>query len=157
MLRQRRAFAQRGRTGKARRTNPRDWSANKSKRFNRRGIYQTLAKAYPRFGRGRRGIGYCQKADRLYGTVYFHKDKKIIIANCFSQVCGRTDIPSLRKVLVELSKYCETEKIKTIGIPYRYGSGLAVGDWDEILSWFKYYFSKSKVELQVWKLTQEEK
>ena len=100
---------------------------------------------------------YCQKTNRLYGTVYFHKDKNIIIANCFSQVCGRTDIPSLRKVLVELSKYCEKKKIKTIGIPYRYGSGLAVGDWDEILSWFKYYFSKSEVELQVWKLNQEEK
>lgn len=98
---------------------------------------------------------YCKKHDKPYGSVYFHKADDIIIANCFSQICGRTDIQSLRKVIANLSSFCEKEQIKTLGIPHKYGSGLAVGDWDEIHRWFKYYFEPLKVELQIWKYDPE--
>lgn len=91
------------------------------------------------------------KKKKLYGNVFFYKDSRII-ANCFSQIDGETDYKLVKKVCVKLLQYCRENKIKTIGIPYKYGSGIAGGDWKIVEQIFKDTFEKERyIDLQIWK------
>jgi O-acetyl-ADP-ribose deacetylase (regulator of RNase III) len=89
---------------------------------------------------------------KLYGNVFFYKDKQQLIANCFSQIEWQTDYELVKKVCVKLLQYCRENKIKTIGIPFKYGCGLAGGDWNIVEKIFKDTFEKEKfINLQIWR------
>lgn len=45
---------------------------------------------------------------------------------------------------------------KTIGIPYKYGCGIAKGDWVKVEKIFKNEFEESELRLQIWKKENKE-
>ena len=72
-----------------------------------------------------------EKGLNLYGTVHsiVTNQKHKYIANCFTQRNGVTD-----------------------GIPYKYGCGIARGDWKEVEKIWTDAFKDSDIELQIWRL-----
>lgn len=93
----------------------------------------------------------CDTFTNAYGSVCFSKNDDLVIANCFSQICGRTDYDKLDNVVINIIKYCEKHNIRKVGIPYKYGSGLAVGSWQDVFKVFNKHFENSEIELQIWK------
>ena len=92
--------------------------------------------------------------DSLYGCVwfYFYGNPQKAVANCFSQRNGVTNIDDLKKCVKSLHKIAAARGYKTIGIPYKYGCGIATGEWEEVEQVFKNEFEHSKIDLQVWRL-----
>ena len=77
-----------------------------------------------------------------------------VIANCFSQRNGKTDYAAVRDCFTKIKYYVrETHYIKKIGVPYKYGCGIADGEWEKVLAIFKELFEKDEEkELQIWRL-----
>ena len=49
------------------------------------------------------------------------------------------------------------QNLKTIGVPYKYGCGIAIGDWNKVEQIFKNIFENEKdIELQIWRLNKNE-
>lgn len=74
------------------------------------------------------------------------------IANCFSQ---NEDFTTNYKWLKNCFKMIKlfANKNDKIGVPFNYGCGIALGDWNKVLSIFKKLFENEKdIELQIWKL-----
>lgn len=72
------------------------------------------------------------------GMVCFYIAHDHIIANCFSQNYKfETDYSALEKCVAEIKKQFPTENV---AIPYKYGCGIAIGDWNKVLKiWEKYF------------------
>lgn len=97
-----------------------------------------------------------EKGLNLYGTIHaiqIGKDK--YIANCFTQRNGTTDYELLRVAVTQLRGMALMNNIKTIGIPYKYGCGIAQGDWDTVEKIWTDAFKDSAIELQIWKLEEK--
>lgn len=92
----------------------------------------------------------------------------VVIANMFTQRDGKTDIEILRKAvsLLVLQIYdLFITKVKVnemngvffdrpfrVGIPYKYGCGIAKGDWNEVLKiWTGVFGEVENIDLEVWK------
>lgn len=91
----------------------------------------------------------------LLGQVLFHKyAKDKYIANCFSQnIDFTTDYKAIIKCFEFLLNDCKKYNYSTIGVPYKYGCGIASGDWSKVEQIFKDIFEKEEdIELQIWKL-----
>lgn len=93
----------------------------------------------------------------LYGQVFFREYfdencKEQMIANCFSQVKGKTDYELVKVVAKRVYCVAFDKGFKTIGIPYKYGCGLAKGDWSKVEKIFKDEFEESDFRLQIWKI-----
>lgn len=92
----------------------------------------------------------------LYSQVFFceHFDehcKEQVIANCFSQVNGETNYELVKVVAKRIYCMAFDKGFKTIGIPYKYGCGIAKGDWAKVEKIFKDEFEESDFRLQIWK------
>ena len=94
----------------------------------------------------------------ILGKVFYYsfKGNKPIIANCFSQQENfDTNYEAVKKCFIglkELMRYCE---FKTIGVPFKYGCGIANGDWQKVEQIFKDIFeSEEKVDFQICELVQ---
>ena len=99
---------------------------------------------------------YIKSAPYCYGDVCFYIGDDITIANCFSQVNGVTDIFYLKSVATKIIEFCKSSNIKVVGIPYKYGCGIAKGQWPVVSRLFENYFGPTNIELQIWKLNKEE-
>lgn len=92
----------------------------------------------------------------------------IIVANMFTQRKGKTNLEILRNAVVFLGmqiidlfvtklKFNEMtgvffDRPFRVGIPYRYGCGIAKGDWESVLKVWKYVFGELEyIDLEVWK------
>ena len=92
----------------------------------------------------------------------------VIVANMFTQRNGETDLELLRNAAVFLSiqifdLFMTKVKIKEttgvffdrpfrVGIPYKYGCGIAKGDWENVLKVWKDVFGELEyIDLEVWK------
>lgn len=92
----------------------------------------------------------------------------VVIANMFTQRDGKTDIEILRKAVTLLVLQVFdlfTTKVKInemtgafferpfrVGIPYKYGCGIAKGDWESVLKIWKDVFGELEyIDLEVWK------
>lgn len=118
------------------------------------GIASQIKEAFPQMYKEYREICKTVKNGDLYGTVWFYiydKNKKAI-ANCFSQIDGVTDIECLKACVRTLHLIAADRKFKTVGIPYKYGCGIAKGDWLEVVKVFKKEFELSNIRLQIWRL-----
>ena len=96
----------------------------------------------------------------------------VIVANMFTQRDGETDIEILRKAVFLLAMQIYdlfTTKLKfndmtgvffdrplRVGIPYKYGCGIAKGDWDEVWKiWAGVFGEMENIDLEVWKYNQK--
>ena len=96
----------------------------------------------------------------------------VIVANMFTQRNGETDLDLLRNAVVFLGmqiidlfitklKFNEMngvffDRTFRIGIPYKYGCGIAKGDWESILKVWKDVFGELEyINLEVWKYNQK--
>ena len=98
---------------------------------------------------------YCKSDPKPYGNVCWYIGDDIIIANCFSQVCGLTEMMFLESAVKKIIEFCKLKNIRLIGIPYKYGCGHAVGEWALVSQLFKNYFEPLDIELQIWKFDPE--
>ena len=96
----------------------------------------------------------------------------IVVANMFTQRNGETNLEILRNAVVFLGmqiidlfvtklKFNEMTGIFfdrpfRVGIPYKYGCGIAKGDWESILKVWKVVFGEMEnIDLEVWKYNQK--
>ena len=92
----------------------------------------------------------------------------IVVANMFTQRNGKTDLELLHNAVVLLSmqiidlfitklKFNEMtgvffDRPFRVGIPYKYGCGIAKGDWDEVWKiWAGVFGEMENIDLEVWK------
>ena len=92
----------------------------------------------------------------------------VIVANMFTQRNGETDLEFLRNAAVFLCmqiidlfvtklKFNDMngvffDRTLRVGIPYKYGCGIAKGDWESILKiWEDVFGEMGNIELEVWK------
>lgn len=92
----------------------------------------------------------------------------VIIANMFTQRDGKTDIEILRKAVTLLALqiydlFITKGKMDShtgaffdrpfrVGIPHKYGCGIAKGDWESVLEiWEDVFRGLEYIDLEVWK------
>lgn len=92
----------------------------------------------------------------------------VIVANMFTQRKGETDLKLLRNAVVFLGmqiidlfvtklKFNEMtgaffDRPFRVGIPFKYGCGIAKGDWENVLKVWKDVFGEiENIDLEVWK------
>lgn len=105
-------------------------------------------------------VKYLELCNRIkaYGQVQLVESNGTTIANCFSQKDWKTDYNLLTLCVGQLYRYTvnlsdELNRRITVGIPYKFGSGIAHGDWDTVYECFRKFFeANGDVELQIWKL-----
>lgn len=88
----------------------------------------------------------------LLGQVLIHKyaqDK--YIANCFSQNIDFTTNYEAVKKCFEFLLNCKKYNYSTIGVPYKYGCGIANGEWSKVMAIMEELFADSEIELQIWR------
>lgn len=106
-----------------------------------------------------------ESGDSLIGTYLPVKvtNEKLVILNCFSQqgisrTKKTTDYEAIKQIFKLIEQAVKPDSIITV--PYKYGCGLANGDWNIVHKIFKDIFSESKVVLQIvrrFEWTEEEK
>lgn len=77
-------------------------------------------------------------------------DKKHII-NCFTQDGFETDYMALEQVFMGLLDTCKKNKF-TIAIPYKYGCGIATGDWNKVTEILEKVSNKFDIDINIYKL-----
>ncbi len=109
--------------------------------------YPDCEKAYGKYVRD------FKVSDLLLSSVYWHKlTNGQYIANCFSQTAGfRTDLSAVKAVFENVRGTAETLGL-SVGIPYKYGCGIASGKWEKVFAVIKEVFESSKVNCQIWRL-----
>lgn len=99
-------------------------------------------------------IKYCQlfeNRNQLIGTcqtVLIQEHK--YIANCFTQQSNfNTDYVAIKKVFSSLLENCKESNL-TICIPFKYGAGIANGNWSIIEKIFENLSNKYKIDISVY-------
>ena len=100
------------------------------------GLAYSIARKYPKVNK----IYEAYKPKQL-GEVCLAYTDDFLVANCFSQTEDfNTDYKALRLCLLKVRNYMMNYKFKTVAIPYKYGCGIANGDWNKVLSVFEDIF-----------------
>lgn len=82
--------------------------------------------------------------------LYFNGEKRI--ANCFTQKPNfDTDYEALKKCFTYLMELCKSHDY-TICVPYKYGCGIANGDWNIVEKIFENLSDKYSIDIAVYKL-----
>lgn len=107
--------------------------------------YPNVLKEYQKF---------CNKfKDILYGQYQICEiGERKYIANCFTQRNFNTNLEDLEKVFRGLLESCKMNDL-TISVPYKYGCGIANGNWDEVSSIFENLSSEYGVDITVYQLS----
>lgn len=75
-----------------------------------------------------------------------------VIANCFTQDPDfNTDYEALREAFKEILWVCREEK-KTVAIPYKYGCGIANGNWETVTEILEELSDMYEVDINIYKL-----
>lgn len=96
---------------------------------------------------------FCKQCEGLlYGQYQACKvgDKKYI-CNCFTQQDFVTKVDLLELVFRGLLETCKLNGF-SIAIPYKYGCGIATGDWDIVSKTFQSLSEEYEVDISVYKL-----
>jgi O-acetyl-ADP-ribose deacetylase (regulator of RNase III) len=104
---------------------------------------------------------YCKKSgfseDILHGTVLYADTTSVIVANVFSQHSfdkefgTKTDLKLIEIAFKDILKKAKSNQMD-VYIPYKYGCGLAGGDWNEVVSTFMRIEKEFQQEIIVVKL-----
>ena len=101
------------------------------------GLALSIATKYPKVNKN-----YENYEPKKLGEVCFADAGNFTVANCFSQTEDfNTDYKALRKCLLKVRKYMLDCRYRTIAIPYKYGCGIASGNWDKVLKVFEECFN----------------
>lgn len=105
------------------------------------GLALAIATKYPNIDRLYREYIY-----KELGRVCYADAGDFIVANCFSQNEDfTTNYQALRKCLINVKESMDTFNLNTVAIPYKYGCGIASGDWNIVLSIFEEIFADKKL------------
>ena len=75
------------------------------------------------------------------GNVCFADTDTFTVANCFSQNEDfTTNYDALRLCLFKVKRYMIKRGYTSVAIPYKYGCGIAKGDWNKVFSMFEKVF-----------------
>lgn len=97
------------------------------------GIAAQIAKTFPKVEKE-----YVEYKNKSLGEVLFVKTDKYVIGNCFSQEKNfDTNYKALENCLDKVVEYLKENNLKSVAIPYKYGCGIANGDWDTVYDIFK--------------------
>lgn len=100
------------------------------------GLALSIAKKYPDVE-----YEYIKYPYKKLGEVCFSETEDFIIANCFSQTEDfDTDYDALLKCLFEVRFFMKACGLKTVAMPYKYGCGIANGDWEKVFKIFRVVF-----------------
>lgn len=87
-----------------------------------------------------------------YGQYQVCKiDDKKYIANCFTQRDFITNLEYINLVFSGLLESCKLNNF-TIAIPYKYGCGIAKGNWEEVEKTFEKLSNRYGIDISVYKL-----
>ena len=115
------------------------------------GLALQVAKSYPKveeeysnlaktFGTNMLGdYQHCKIGDRKY------------IINCFTQDGFDTDYRALEQVFTALLDSCKSSNF-TIAIPYKYGCGIANGDWNKVTEMLERISNEFGIDINIYKL-----
>ena len=97
------------------------------------------------------------KVELLKGKVCFYcvqASPLEFIANCFSQNEDfTTNYRCVKNCFKDILLFAKMHNLKTIGVPYNYGCGIATGDWNKVEKIFKEIFEDEKdINIQIWRL-----
>lgn len=115
------------------------------------GLALQIATKYPNVEKEYKN--FCKKyKDILYGQYQISKiaDKKYI-ANCFAQRNFITNLRDIEKVFSGLLETCKLNNF-TISVPYKYGCGIANGNWEEVERLFQKLSKEYNIDIVVYKL-----
>lgn len=94
------------------------------------GIALQIARAYPKVEKE-----YIEYEPKKLGEVCFSSAESYVVANCFSQnQYVETDYVALKTCMQKVLNYMDENGFKSVAFPYRYGCGIANGDWSKVLS-----------------------
>lgn len=109
------------------------------------GLAYSIARKYPKVNKV-----YKNYIPKQLGEVCFADTKDFTIANCFSQTEDYdTDYKALKLCLYKVKGYMISCKYSRVAIPYKYGCGIANGDWKKVLSVFEEVFKGFNVLIYV--------
>ena len=101
------------------------------------GLAFSIARKYPNVNKI-----YESYSQKDLGEVCMVYTDDFIVANCFSQREDfNTDYKALRECLLKVRKHMIDCGYRTVAIPYKYGCGIANGDWETVFNIFKDVFS----------------
>ena len=84
----------------------------------------------------------------IFGQKYYGRDKNYTIYEVLKK--------SFSKILDDISRFNVSQKKDySLGIPYKFGSGLSGGDWDVVYKIIEDIFGESDVKAVIYKLESE--
>ena len=102
------------------------------------GLALSIARKYPNVNKI-----YEDYEPKKLGEVCMVYTDDFIVANCFSQREDfNTDYKALRECLLKVRKYMMDCGYRTVAIPYKYGCGIANGNWETVFDIFNDIFFK---------------
>lgn len=122
------------------------------------GLAKQIASRYPNVYE--KYYNYCKENFNFYGVLggesyIVNINENQQIANCFTQLPNfDTDYQAIKDCFTTLLTICK-ETDKTICIPYKYGCGIANGNWNIVSNIFKKLSNKYGVDITVYKLYEE--
>jgi O-acetyl-ADP-ribose deacetylase (regulator of RNase III) len=89
--------------------------------------------------------------EKAFGKVLFCKiAKSHYIANCFTQTHDyKTDYEQVKKCFISIANIAQKYNL-SVGIPYKYGCGIANGDWNIVEKILKDIFLNTNIDCQIW-------
>ena len=109
------------------------------------GLAYSIARKYPNVNEV-----YKDYKPKQLGEVCFADAGRFIVANCFSQTeTFDTDYNALKLCLYKVKGYMISCGYTSVAIPYKYGCGIANGDWKKVLSVFEEVFKGVKLLIYV--------
>lgn len=118
------------------------------------GLAKQIAERYPDIGKAtKKEMAKAKKnGKKLYYTLYPIQGGGLI-ANCFTQDENfDTQTQWLCRAFRGIAEEMKARGLKTIAVPYKYGCGIANGDWRHIEMILRSLFMDKSIELQIWKL-----
>jgi len=110
------------------------------------GVAYQIAKKYPSVEKE-----YIDYLNKKLGEVVFAKTNTYVVGNCFSQNYDfTTNYKALEECLIKVKNYMNNNKLTSVAIPYKYGCGIASGDWEKVKQIFEEIFYD--LELVIYKL-----
>lgn len=119
------------------------------------GLALQIAKKYPQVEKEYKDV--CSKLQGLlYGQYQAIKigDKKYI-ANCFTQRNFITNLDDIEQVFTGLLESCKLNNF-SICLPYKYGCGIANGDWNKVTKVLEKLSNEFGVDINIYKLEEVE-
>ena len=119
------------------------------------GLAKQIASSYPNVEKEYKKL--CRAYDYDYIKLQGKAQKVKIndnqyIANCFTQFPNfDTDYKAIRSAIRELIGNCKTLN-QTIAVPYKYGCGIANGEWEKVEIILRYLSVKYGKDIVIYKL-----